>query len=353
MGTSLALIASVAVAGTISYLTDTDSDVNVMTLGNVDIEQLEYERIVDETSGTGWKAADTKYAATFGNDTYYPDAMQPFTQGKLVMPLVYTDGDIKWDDRNGSQAATGDESHQQSWKEVGAPGSNQLFDNSVKNVIDKFVFVKNTGRSDAYYRTVIAIECPDGTESLIHTNTNGNSRFDWEDIGYTTIAGVRYKLKVATYNEVLTPGEVSRPSLLQVFLGKEATNEDVAKFGDTMDILVVSQGVQTSGFDNAAQALDEAFGDITLTNHPWSDEAPVIPTVVSNAEELKAEIENAQAGDTVSVVIANNITITEPIVAASGVKLVVDGGNHTITADGMTNEIVLLTGGNADISNLT
>ena len=42
----IALVASLLIAatGTLAYLTDTDSDVNVMTLGNVDIEQHEMKR---------------------------------------------------------------------------------------------------------------------------------------------------------------------------------------------------------------------------------------------------------------------------------------------------------------------
>lgn len=93
---------------------------------------------------------------------YIPDELEPFVQGKTIMPAYYNDGNVKWDDRNGSQNASGAGSHQQSWAEVGAPGSNQLFDSSVANVIDKFVFVENTGDNDAYYRTVIAVECPEG-----------------------------------------------------------------------------------------------------------------------------------------------------------------------------------------------
>ena len=42
------LLAGIAVSGTMAYLTDTDSAVNVMTLGNVKIEQSEYERVVGE-----------------------------------------------------------------------------------------------------------------------------------------------------------------------------------------------------------------------------------------------------------------------------------------------------------------
>ena len=46
----VALIASLALVatGTLAYLTDTDSDVNVMTLGNVAIKQLEKELDVQE-----------------------------------------------------------------------------------------------------------------------------------------------------------------------------------------------------------------------------------------------------------------------------------------------------------------
>ena len=63
-----------------------------------------------------------------------------FAQNKKLIP---TTGTAAWDDRNGSQAPSGEGSHQQSWANVDAPGSNQLFDDSVTNVIDKFVFVKN------------------------------------------------------------------------------------------------------------------------------------------------------------------------------------------------------------------
>ncbi|MBQ6829556.1 MAG: hypothetical protein IJO59_00370, partial [Clostridia bacterium] len=37
-------VAAVAIGGTVAYLQDSDSDVNVMTLGEVKIEQIEQER---------------------------------------------------------------------------------------------------------------------------------------------------------------------------------------------------------------------------------------------------------------------------------------------------------------------
>ena len=46
---SMGLIAVTIISGTVAYLTDTDEDVNVMTLGNVDIEQNEEEWNEDKT----------------------------------------------------------------------------------------------------------------------------------------------------------------------------------------------------------------------------------------------------------------------------------------------------------------
>lgn len=277
MAASYVMVAALAIGGTVAYLTDqTDVTPNVMTMGNISIEQLEYERVVDANGN--WVAADEKYAATFGEDTYKPDAMQEFTQGKVAIPAVYVDKAVKWDDRNGGQNSSGTGSHQQSWKEVGAPGSNQLFDDSVTNVIDKFVFVKNTGNAETYYRTIIAIECPDDeTAALIHSNFNGNARFDYDTttdgiqdsdaakIVYATIDKVRYVVYTATYTEALAAGEVSRPSLLQVFLDPTADNDDVAKFGNSWEILTMSQAVQVTG-EGAATALDTAFGEVNADN---------------------------------------------------------------------------------------
>ncbi len=248
---SLLLVAVVALGGSLAYLLYEDEDVNVMVVGKVKIEQLEYERATD---------ADGNYISTGVTDQYgyTPDDLQEYTQDKVIIPAVYDK--IEWAD------------DQQSWDEAGAPGSNQLFNDDMKNVQDKFVFVKNTGSVDAYYRTLVAVECPVGFNSdLLHLNVTGNSRFTWTDIGYVEIDGVQYLIKEALYNEVLAPGEISRPSFLQVFLGKEASNEDVALFNGTLDILVVSQGVQAGGFDSANEALDEAFYDVTTANHPWND----------------------------------------------------------------------------------
>ncbi|MBQ6952238.1 MAG: hypothetical protein IJN44_12205 [Clostridia bacterium] len=292
---SLVLAVALGVGGTLAYLQDTDEDVNVMTLGNVYIEQHEYERVTDENGDPVKGVEGTDFDADYGIEESYK--LKEFTQGKPAYPAVYQEGKMDWDE------------FQQLWNQVGAPGSNDLFDPSMKNVVDKFVFVENTGKSDAYYRTIIAIEDPEGLSldaTTIHTSFNANSRFDYNSDKdgvqnaadsnkfYTVIDGTRYLVYVATYQEALTPDEVSRPSLLQLYLDPKATNDDVALFGETWDVLVVSQAVQTQGFADAQTALDTAFGPITADNNPWKkdgkdlDDTPVFPVNASGADEMMA-----------------------------------------------------------------
>lgn len=326
------IIASVFGA-TYAYLTDTDSAENVMVLGNVNIEQTECQRVVDE-NGDFVKNSETSYL------------LEEFKQAKPAYPAVYQNGKVEWD------------SFYQPWDQVGAPGSNDVFNPSVKNVVDKFVFVENTGKTDAYYRTIIAVEIPEGVDSsLIHVNLNGNSRFDYNDdvAGsqkgkdsdgfYTTVNGVRYFVYTATYTEVLTPGEVSRPSLLQVFLDPLATNEDCAAFGDTWDVLTFTQAVQVAGFESADAALDAAFGDISADNHPWID-GVVIPTVVSDKDSVKEAFANGESA-----------VLTESLAASTGeLKLpqgaTLNGNNETIVASGSSTKPALVTTGGT-IKNVT
>ena len=289
----VALATTAIVGSTLAYFTDTDEDVNTMVFGNVSIDQLEYERKVD---------ADGKWIATTTADKYgyYPDELQEFTQDKPIYPRV---GEPAWDNRNGSEAASGEGSHQQSWAQVGASGSNQLFDDSTKNVVDKFVFVKNDGSSDVYVRTWFAFEKGsfDGTEYSHFAVNRNNKHWIWheDDQGHAKyyeveINGVNYLVTYATYKGPsagvgkLAPGAVSYPSLLQLYICPEVTLEDAdlidGNNNGKFDVLVFSQAVQTAGFDNntlgdADAAFETAFGAPVATdaegnvtvNHPWAE----------------------------------------------------------------------------------
>lgn len=242
---SFCLVAILSVGLTFALLTFEDSDHNTMTIGQAKIEQLEYQR---------------------GED----GKLVEFVQDELLLPTT------------GYTSFVGDKQY---WAEVGAEGWNELFGESLTNVKDKFVFVKNNGSVNVYYRTIIAIEAPEGTEidgnSAIMGNFNGNQTyFDWDFVKLDNgngddeeltieIEGSKYYVAVANYTKELKPEEVSRPSLLQIYMRKEVTNNQIELFGDEVDILVFSQAVQAQGYSDYKTALNDAFGEISATNHPW------------------------------------------------------------------------------------
>ena len=217
----VAMLAVAIVSASLAYFTDEDYAKNVMVMGSVKIDQ--HEKELDEQ----------------GN-------LVNFTQNKPVVPGV---GAPKW----GETITVGG-------------GRQKLMD--VKNVIDKFVYVENKGTSDAYVRTIVVIEAPDfDPEDLIHVNYNST-------VGVTlsraftpvTINEVDYVYAVFTYNEALAHGDLTPVSLAQVYLDPVTTQEDAAEYGDTWEIHCLSQAVQADGFDDAATALNTAFGEATAAN---------------------------------------------------------------------------------------
>lgn len=252
------LVCALSIAGTVAYLTSTDSQHNTMTVGNVKIEQLELQRADGVDYKNGGAIADG-------------DELVPFVQDQLLFPSTYT---------NISDYTAKQPNDEQFWwgpyvtADVTAPGSsNGLWDDNLTGAMDKFVFVKNTGTSNCYYRTILAFECPEGmdysqgTDKEFMNNVNINSRFDWNQQNiYVTVAGTRYMVLVATYNQKLGAGEISRPSLLQVVMTHNADMKDMEKIGEKYDVLALSQAAQTDGFTDANHALNTAFGEITEAN---------------------------------------------------------------------------------------
>ena len=247
----LSLTAAISIGATLAYLTDTDEDVNVMTLGNVKIDQLEYERVDDEASGEDAK-------------------VQEFHDNKPLYPAItgngfdYTPGDTEVD-----------------WEQIGKDNYTSDIWNpeKINNELDKMVFVKNEGASDAYVRTIFAFEAGNYTtldefQKMVHLNLN-ETDFTWEWIEPpVTIGNSTYFIATATYNKVLAPDALTEISLSQIALDKTATNADVEAFGETYQILVKSQAIQTQGFDSAAVALNEGFGNIDPNSVPWENDNP-------------------------------------------------------------------------------
>ena len=264
MCTAYVLVAALAIGGTIAYLQDTDSDVNVMTLGNVSIEQHEYERVVNSDG--------TYKTETIDNVTSY--VLQDFTQGKDLLPsAINTTTWEGWDWDTTPVRMT----------QVDSYGGMQVF-KSASNAQDKFVVVENTGKTDAYVRTLVAIEIGSANADLIGTsyhntwnkNVVGTIKIDESNYYVLEYVYAGAQLSDGSWrhgNGILTAGDTAYPNFSQVYIKSAATNEDcVALDGNgngTLDILVLSQAVQAAGFENAQTALDTAFGKSSEKAAEW------------------------------------------------------------------------------------
>ena len=279
---AIALTAAIAVGGTLAYLTDTDEDVNVMTIGKVKIDQLEFERIDTETADQ--------------NAT-----VQEFHDNKPLYPAVIEDGF----DYTKPGATYVD------WEQIGKNDyTSDIWDPSkINNEVDKMVFVKNKGDYDAYVRSVFAFEAGkyttlDEFQKMVHLNLN-TSDYSWEwvetpvaipnETDGTTITN--YFVAIATYNKVLAPGTLTEISLSQIALDPAATNADVEAFGETYQVLVKTQGIQADGFDDPNTALNEGFG----SNIPFQNDNPIKGIDVRTALHYLD-------GDTTGTVISDSVT---------------------------------------------
>lgn len=233
----VAMLAIAIVGGTMAYFTDTDADVNVMSLGNIKIVQNETDR-----NGDAYVDGQKLFPAVKGEGYLSKDGTIIDTDGKTTLAI---------------------------------------WDNSINNEIDKFVSVTNGGTEDAYVRTILAFETVRSYEEGSSTNwtdlhdhfflMNGDYTYLKDDAGnfvYATIDGTEYVLAVKTYADPLKAGETTTASLRQFALTWEAGNEVYDFFGESYDILALSQAVQVAGFETvgAEAALNEGFGEVTPEN---------------------------------------------------------------------------------------
>ena len=287
----LSLTAAISIGATLAYLTDTDEDVNVMTLGKVKIDQLEYERVDVNT-----RDEDAK--------------VRKFRDDKPLYPAIIDKEKFSW--------TTGESNVD--WAQIGKEGYTSSIWNpdQINNEVDKMVFVKNKGTYDTYVRTVFAFEAGqyetlDAFLKTLHINRNET---DWTwDWNATPVAipnkegtvTTNYFIATATYNKALKPGELTEISLAQLALDPTATNEDLKAFGDTYQVLVKSQAIQADGFENELlpqheliqNALNEGFGSVRNTP-PFEYDDPYLGT------DLRTALHNYM-GDTTQV-ITNKIT---------------------------------------------
>ena len=230
LAVSLCMVAILGFGSTLAYLTDEDHQVNTFTTGNVAIDLFEDFGDNDET-----------------------------TLEKLL-PVTYDATGKRVDD----------------------------------NVIEKEVFVENTGSEPAFVRVHIAIPSIldngdpsfDASANVLHFNfdsaSTGEGKWDWSDAtgspytgewNYyeTSIGGEDYNVYVVTYETALEKGDVTVAAMTQVYLDAKVSNSDITtikdELGEKWYIYVAAEGCQAQGFDDAHYALNTSFGDPTDTEY--------------------------------------------------------------------------------------
>ena len=250
----VALVA-IAAVGTLAYFTDTDNATNTFTVGNVAIKLIEEER--DGNGGT-----------------------KEFTQGKKLYPIV------------GSAQGEKDA--------LGMP--------TAKNYVDKMVTIQNTGSEKAYIRAYFAIPSAldDGYETfnagmnVLHFNfgnkvvngaisstegvewiwTHGGK---WNYFETTLSDGIKYNVYYADYYQAVGAGATTEQLVQGVYLDKsfdmkegkpyafgKEFNVDAGWDWNKVKCPVFAVACQAEGFDNAAAAIEAAFG---AQYNPWGTTA--------------------------------------------------------------------------------
>ena len=256
----VALVAIAIVGASLAYFTDTDEATNTFAVGNVKIDLIEQQRVADEE----------------GNKT---TTLEKFEQNKKLYPIV------------GSAQGEKDA--------LGMP--------TAKNYVDKMVTIKNTGSEKAYIRAYFAIPSAldDGYETfnaglnVLHFNfgnkvvdgaissTEGvewiwthDSKWNYFE---TIIDGIKYNVYYADYYQAVDAGATTEQLVQGVYLDKTFDIKDgkCYAFGEEVALdngwdwskvscPVFAIACQAEGFDNAAAAMDAAFG---AKYNPWGGTA--------------------------------------------------------------------------------
>ena len=141
------------------------------------------------------------------------------------------------------------------------------------NFINKDVYVKNTGKNDAYVQVLIAVPQELNRAGAFHYKEVNKDK--WSDgvlIGSQKIGNYEYDVYRYRYNNKVVAGTETAYVITGAYLdAKLDYDNDRNRFvmdgveisnyvpGETINIYVIAQAVQAEGFANAAEALDGAF----------------------------------------------------------------------------------------------
>ncbi|MBR2717848.1 MAG: SipW-dependent-type signal peptide-containing protein [Clostridia bacterium] len=257
---SLVLAIALGVGSTLAYLTDTDADKNVMTVGRVSIVQNEQQRVEQ--------------------DGQFTDTLEPFEDNKMVLPYTPREGDA-------DKVTVGDHELELS--------------DTKNNYIDKIVSVTNTSNVDVYVRTLVAV--PTGgsaweptpaadADSWLHWETPQGGDDHWTlnttPVDIITVDEVNYYVWEFVHKEAVAPQEITYPVIRGLYMDSKVDMDDKGYYiadanGNTkriedfldaegkLNVLVLSQAVQADGFADPTTAMTQAFpyGDDAANVEKW------------------------------------------------------------------------------------
>lgn len=257
----VALLAVAVVGASLAYFTDTKSEKNTFTVGNVKIELLEsqYHRVnAGKGNATGlteplmggylW-AADVNMQGTPDNTPNY------VTSGEVWNGQYFSDAQIEAD------AATYKDSYFAEHSQNMVPGAN----------VRKNPYVKNTGANDAYIRirTLIPVslfEVIDSgpsywtTTAMNEGQVTSNAVDTYNTSGATAVKqverdGIMYYEYDFTFVKAVKPGELTFWNVWgNIAINKDATAEDLANV-ESFDVIFEADAIQADGFADAAAAF--------------------------------------------------------------------------------------------------
>ena len=256
------LVAALVVGGTLAYFTDTKTETNTFTVGNVKIDLLEsqYHRVnagkgnatgeTEPLSGGYLWAANVDMQGTSENTPNY------VTSGETWNGKYFSDAQIEAD------AATYKNGYFAEHSQNMVPGAN----------VRKNPYVKNTGDNDAYIRVRVLVpvslfDIIDGgpsywTDSALEKEVTSEAvKAYYADGNKATNVpkverdGNEYYQFDFTYTDPVKPDEVTFWNVWgNIAIDKNATAEDLANV-ESFDVIFEADAIQADGFANAAAAF--------------------------------------------------------------------------------------------------
>lgn len=258
----IALAAIAIVGASLAYFTDTKSEKNTFTVGNVKIELLEsqYHRVnagkgnaagaTEPLSGGYLWAANVDMKGTAENTPNY------VTSGEVWKGQYFSDAQIEAD------AATYKDGYFKKHSQKMVPGAN----------VRKNPYVKNTGANDAYIRVRVLVpvslfEIIDGgpsywTDSALENEVTSEAvkAYNAADYKATNVPqverdGIKYYQFDFTYTDPVKPGEVTFWNVWgNIAIDKNATAEQLANV-ESFDVIFEADAIQADGFADATAAF--------------------------------------------------------------------------------------------------